>query len=670
MTALQLVLSALGAALLGCALSIAVPGRYGRTLGFLSLLAAGALGCAAAVAGLRAPVPEVAGYPAIHVLLRIDPISAFFVGIIAATALLAGIYGLGSRGADERRTGRTAASAACAIALASLLVCVADDVLLFLFAWELIALGFYWAIVYAGTHEEAERSGYVTLVVTHVAGACLIAALLILAHRGGGYSLESALAGAATLSAPARGVIFVLLLIGFGAKFGMLPMQVWLPYGYSAAPASVAALMAGGALNAGFYGLARFVIGLPGGVPIWWAIVALALGALGAFFGIAWAMAQRDMRRLAAYSSVENGGIILAAFGVALAGRAIHLDLLVGLGLAAAFMQIAAHALAKTTLFLGCSTIADRCGTLSFESLGGLAKSMPVTTAATLVAALSLAALPPMAGFAGEWLILESLMQAFRTGSVALELSFALCGATIGVAAGIAVVAFVKLVGIGLLGSARSPQARAATETPSAWKRLALVLGALAVLSAGIFARSLLTLAAPAIDGLSHANAVAGIAGTAPLLQPAFPGFSSASPPALALTIGGFALLFWLLARAIPRPRARSAEVWTSGESYRPWTQYTGTGFANPSRVILDAGMRTTREIAVEGPPHGERSTRYSSAIRPFFDLRFYRRVASGFLRVADIVRKTQSGAIAAYLSYILVFTILLLLLFPSIRKW
>jgi hydrogenase-4 component B len=413
--ALHLVVESLIASTCACLLAVIIPARAGRTVSFALLGLSGALALSGGIIGLlQSTVSMISGGP--HVVLRIDPLSSVFIGLIGCVAVLVALYNVGARPLDERRTGRTAAAAAAAIFVASILACAAEDVLLFLFAWELLALSFYWAIAFAGIEQDAPRAGYFTLVVTHVAGAALVAALLVLAHAGGGYDVARAVAGGAALPG-GHDVVLVLLLIGFGAKFGMIPMQAWMPHGYRAAPSGIAALMAGGALNVGFYGLARFMLPLAGPTPEWFAILVLALGALGALLGIAWGAAERDARTLAAYSSVENGGIILAAFGVALCGRAIHNDLLYGLGVAAALLQIAAHAFSKTSIFLVCSMLRERCHTSSFEQLGGLARTMRITVSVALVAALSLAALPPFAGFASEWLVLESMMQAFRTGN-------------------------------------------------------------------------------------------------------------------------------------------------------------------------------------------------------------------------------------------------------------
>jgi formate hydrogenlyase subunit 3/multisubunit Na+/H+ antiporter MnhD subunit len=657
-------LVALGLNVLGTIASVFSPGRIGRACGFALLGLAGVSSIVAATQGLGGTAQRLrVGAADMHVALRLDATAGFYVAVLGVVAVLVAVFAVGRRTADERRTGRTAAASACAILFASLLACAADDVLLFVFAWELLALAFYWAIAYAGTDKDAARSAYVTIAVTHIAGACIVAALLFLARAAGGFGVDAVVAAGSSLTPATAGVVLVLFLIGFGAKFGMMPLQGWLPYGYRSAPAVVAALMAGGSLNVGFYGVTRFVVPFPN-APLWFAILTIAIGALTAFFGIAWAAAQRDIRCLAAFSSIENGGIILAAFGVAIAGGVLHDALLIGFAVGAAFIQIAAHAVAKATLFLSSSSVGDACGTLMLDKLGGLSRSMPVTTTAVLLCGMSLAALPPLAGFVGEWLVLESLMQAFRTGNIVCEVAFSLAGALIGIAAGIAIVTFTKLIGIGMLGAPRSKAAAEANlQHHSLWRGTALALGCIAIVSVGIFAAGLLRCVAPAVDALAHAPAAEMMIGTFPLVAPPFAGFSSISPGGLGAALLGFTFVFWFISRLFARPRGRRAAVWTSGEAYRSWTQYTGTGYANPTRVILDAGVRTVREI--DSDKHW-----YISRARPFFDISFYRAIAAPFLRVADVVRATQSGAIAAYLSYILVFTIIMLVLFPSIHNW
>ncbi|MGA3036190.1 MAG: proton-conducting transporter membrane subunit [Vulcanimicrobiaceae bacterium] len=663
MTSLDMALGALALAIAGMLAALFVPATIGRALGYLSVVLSGIAALVAGVVTLVAGGAQSAGNADLHVVVRLDATSAFFIGIIGAVAITVGLFGLGGRSRDERRTGRTAASTACAILLASLLACLADDVFLFLFAWELLALAFYWAIAFAGTDENAELAGYFTLTLTHVAGAALFVALLILAREN--TSVSGALGAAQTLPPFARGAIFVLLLIGFGAKIGLLPLQGWMPYGYRATPSVVAALMAGGALNVGFYGIVRFVFGLTGATPLWWGLLLASLGALGAILGIAWAVAQRDARTLAAYSSIENSGVIVAGLGIALVGRSIDLPLLVGVGLASAFFQIAAHAFAKCTLFLACAALDSRAGSTSFDQLGGIARRMPYTAAAAITAAFSLAAIPPLGGFASEWLTLESFMQAFRSSNAAVDVTFALCAAAIGVAAGLAIVAFVKFAGTGFLGAPRSPEASEAREGNILWP-LASSLSAIAVLALGLLAPQYLALIAAPIDQLSGTPAVASMLAAPPVVQPAFHGFSSVSPLGLGILMLCFALLFAIIARLFARPRLRSAEVWTSGEAYRSWTQYGGTGFANPTRVIFDVGIRTVRSIEETE----DAGVRYESRTRQFFDVAFYNWIVASALRISDAVRRTQSGVIGTYLTYILVFTILLLVMYPSLRHW
>lgn len=661
---------ALAAPVLGLLAAIVAPPRAGRAAAFAGTFVAGVAGLAAAVLVLANHLDlRWSGDPATHVAIRIDPLAATFVLLIGGVATLVGLFGVGGPTADESGRGRTVGCSACAIVLASLCVCVADDALFFIFAWELLAIAFYVAIAYGGTGSDAAPAAYLTVVLTHAAAAGLVAAFVLLS-RDGGYGLSSLLAHAGSAPPALRGLAFVLILLAFGAKLGQLPFSLWLARGYTAAPAVVAALMAGAALNVGFYGLARFGLDIAGPVPLWWGIVTLACGALATFFGIAWAAAQRDARTLAAYSSVENGGIVVISLGVAFVGRALELELLVGIGVAAALVHAAAHAFAKCTLFLGCSELVTRVGTTSLDRLGGLARRLPIPTLGVVLAATSLAALPPSGGFAGEWMTLEALLQAFRTGNVLATIAFAVCGATIGIAAGIAIVTFVKLLGIGFLGEARTERAAAATASRSPVRAAALLLGGIAALAVGLAAPGYVGLLGPAIDAAAHAPATAAILAKPPLIQPGFGGFASAWPLGLGMLVTGFALAFWCVAALVRRPTTSHPEVWTSGNAYRPWTQYTGTGFSNATRVVLDAGVRVRRTVTVEPDAGRFGAVSYDSEARGFFGSRFWDAVGAVFLRAADIVRATQSGVIAAYLSYILVFVIVLLIAFPSIRHW
>ena len=276
-------LYALGLCILGAIVSVVAPGRIGRLGGFALLGLAGIASLAAAFSGFDGDAQIfVLGYPQTHIALRLDTTAAFFIGILGLVAAIVALFALGPRSSDERRTGRTASASACAILFASVLACSAGDILLFIFAWELLALTFYWAIAYAGTDAEAASASYITIAVTHIAGACMVAALLYLAHGASGFEVASVLNAGSSLSGAAAGVVLALLLVGFGAKFGMLPMQAWLPYGYSAAPSVVAALMAGGALNVGFYGVTRFIVGFPN-VPLWLGIVAIIIAVRNTF---------------------------------------------------------------------------------------------------------------------------------------------------------------------------------------------------------------------------------------------------------------------------------------------------------------------------------------------------------------------------------------------------
>jgi hypothetical protein len=263
-----------------------------------------------------------------------------------------------------------------------------------------------------------------------------------------------------------------------------------------------------------------------------------------------------------------------------------------------------------------------------------------------------------------------SLVAPSRLARPLTAFTLALAGAVVGLSAGIAVVAFVKFVGVALLGAPRSAEAENAVESRSPFRTIALVGLELSIIGLGVATPWYLRALAPAIDGVANADIVARMTASLPLVQPTFSGFFSASGLGLGVTIVIAAFAFGILVRLIPRPATKTEQPWTSGGTYAPWTQYTGTGFANPTRVILHAAVRTVRTTSGEVfDPHGVASE-YDSVSRPFFDLPNAIVIGKAFLRGAAIVRRTQSGIIAAYLSYILAFAIAVLVLYPSIRHW
>ncbi|HET7044313.1 MAG TPA: proton-conducting transporter membrane subunit, partial [Gaiellaceae bacterium] len=482
----------------------------------------------------------------------------------------------------ERPPSRFVAAVHALMLLAAAAVIGADQAFVFLLAWETITLSIY---LIAGA--DRERPG--TLVAAYfgtglgkIGGACTLAAFALLYGRTGSFELAVWAHAGASLGS-ARSVAFVLLLIGFGSKIGVLPLQGALPPLYAAAPGAASATISV-AYNAGFYGLWRLVFATLAPGPAWWGEVLIVLGGLGALVGILYAVAQDEIKRFLGFSSVEHGGIVLLGFGVALLGQSAHEPNLAAAGLLAATLHLIVHGVAKTLAFLGADRIGDGAGSGTMRPLGGLASTMPRTALGFGIAVLTLAAMPPFGGFVSEWFTLEALLQGFRLDGTVARLVMALGGAMLALTAGIGLLAFAKLFGGVFLGRARTALHGVHEGKPAlGFAALAAVVSVL-----GVVAPWEIRWLGHGLEGLLGFD-LAGSTISFPLvLGPVYRHFSVLAPTWLALGIVAFAAAAAILVRALLRPPVRSAPVWVSGTAADvALVQYTPDAYANPIRVVL-----------------------------------------------------------------------------------
>ena len=324
--------------------------------------------------------------------------------------------------------------------------------------WEISALVIYALVAVRYQEEEASRAAELTLTLTKLGGAAVLAGFLLLAATAGSFSFAALTTLGPAQDAALRGVCFLLFFVGFGVKAAIVPMQTWLPRAYGQSTAESAGLLAAVALNLAFYGMLRTWFDLLGDPAVWWAVVALLAGSVTALLGILGGIVQGRLREFIAYSSIENAGIIVTALGVALMGSAEHQSGLLGLGLVAATFQITAHSVAKAGLFTAAAAVERSAGTDDMDRLGGLYRVLPVASVGALFGAAALSALPPFSGFASEWMTFEGLMQGFRVGGTGAHLAMALAGALLALTAGLTALAFVRAIGITFLGLPREPE--------------------------------------------------------------------------------------------------------------------------------------------------------------------------------------------------------------------
>ena len=546
-------------------------------------------------------------------------------------------------------------------------VIVVDNVFEFLILFELTVVAIYALISVRYKDPRADRAASLTLTLAKLGGGAVLAGLVLLGVEGGSFSFEQLAHTGPGLSSAVRGVCFGLLFVGFGVKAALIPLQTWLPGAYGETDADSSGFVAAVSLNVAFYAMLRVWFGFLGHPAVWWAVVALLVGALTALIGILGGVLQREFRLFVAYSSIENSGLIVTDLGLALMGKAQHRPGLVGVGLIAAAFQITAHSIAKGGLFAAVAAVEHSTGTSDMERLGGLYRRLPAAAIATLFGGAALAALPPFSGFVSEWLGLEALMQGFRVSGTGSHLAIALAGALVALTAGLAALAFVRATGMTFLGMPRDRSIQPKPEArPARWGMGLLALASLAV---GVAAPWVVKVLERGLSPVGGIDAIGHISRPGWLIEPGYQGFSSISPTVLALTLTGFALGAACLRYLASLRRARRVPVWASGVvvSGRR-VQYTPIGYANMVRVIFNVVYRVRTQLRTIGDQRfPERLSMIRAEPRLFDPAWLYRPITGAFTRAADLVRNIQAGPLGLYLLYLLLAFVALLVIAPRL---
>lgn len=485
---MNLLLAAIALLMSGALMSL-IAGRR-QNLAYSIVLTA-ILGASLLIAGAALPIllhPEtlIASHswlvPGGTFALSVDPLAAFFLLPIAILPPLTAIYA-GAYLKDDRKSRNLAPHwALYALLMASLLmVVIAANVLLFIAAWEIMTISSFFLVSYDHQHTEVREAAWLYLLVAHF-GLLLITAFFLLAGSHCGSLNFADFTPLAQAGPTLTTVLFLLALCGFGIKAGLFPFFVWLPAAHPVAPSHVSALMSGLVVNAGLFGVLRAMLLLPPLSALWGAII-LTLGLLGAMYGIAMAMLQKDLKRCLAYSTVENIGIIFMGIGLGVVATAQQMPVVAALAFSGALLHIWNHTLFKGLLFLGAGTLLHATGTRNLDQMGGLLRRMPQSGFLIIGGSVALAALPPLNGFVSEWLIYLSLLHAGAAMSGVSALSIGMVLVLFGVVGTLAVVTFTRLIGIALLGEARSPAAAQAHEATPAmlWPMRFLHFGCLII---------------------------------------------------------------------------------------------------------------------------------------------------------------------------------------------
>jgi formate hydrogenlyase subunit 3/multisubunit Na+/H+ antiporter MnhD subunit len=592
--------------------------------------------------------------PLVGVIFDLGPLGGFFVAATGAVAIAVGIYTVGY--AQREHWARFTLVMLPLFVAAMLLVPAAGSVTTFLLAWELMA-GASLVLVLSEHKRAAVRSaGAFYAVMTQLGFAAILLALVVLSAAGGGDAFATIAAGAGGISGGTRTAVFLLTLVGFGSKAGLLPLHAWLPRAHPEAPSPVSALMSAAMVNMGIYGIIRIDLQILGPGPHWWGLTLMIFGAVSAVFGVLQASVATDLKKLLAYSTTENMGLVTLALGAATLLSSYGVQQVAAMAMTAALLLILAHASFKTLAFLAAGSVLAATGLRDLDKLGGLARRMPGTTVMFGIAALGASGLPLGAGFVGEWLLLQSLIHSPHDNNTLLALMMPLSVGAVALTTGLGIAAMVKAFGVGFLARPRSAAAQGAREAPGSM----LAAMTLAAAACAVFA------VAPAALGpvLKHVLAALPTVGgrqAGPALGTylRLPGIAGSMSPGL---IAAALLIAVLLALGLGhwgarrRPAAAQVPLWACGaDSLSPRMQYTATSFAEPLQRVFDNVLKPETDVEVthfaESQYLVEKVTYRTLQADPL-EQRLYTPVVRAVTTWAQWVRRAHPGSVHLYLAY------------------
>ncbi|HNH34737.1 MAG TPA: hydrogenase 4 subunit B [Rhodocyclaceae bacterium] len=637
-----------------------------RNLRFISktLFPVGALvGMAVGVLALfsLAQRPETAvlviGLPDLPFHLRLDKLTAIFAMLLGFVSVGISIYAAGY----FRKGEGTAPGLLCLeyhVFLASMLmVLLADDAYAFMVAWECMALSSFFLVTTDNRHTEIRRAGYLYLLIAHLGAISILLAFGVMTSGSGDYSFAGM--RAQELSPTWASAAYLLALVGFGAKAGLLPVHVWLPEAHPAAPSPVSAMMSGVMLKTAIYGLLRVSFDLLGSPLWWWGVVALAVGLATALFGVLYSTVQNDMKRLLAYSSIENIGLIAVGIGLTLIFHAYRMEGLAALALTAVFYHCLSHAGFKSLLFLATGSVLHATKERSLGKLGGLIHRMPWVAWLALVGVIASTGLPPLSGFVSEWLLLQSFLFSPGLPHPWLNMVVPIAAAVIALVAALAGFAMVKFYGIIFLGQMREENLKEAHDA-GPWEKAGLVWLALIGFLLGLFPSTVIGI----IDGATRQLLGAGLGERVReqgwwMLAPISAERASYEPLIFLVTIVLSVYLGKQIVRRLYHGRVRRSPAWDCGYVFQSSrAQDTAEGFSQPIRRIFEPAFRMDRHF----PTGRDEKPFYSVQIEDHFWHWLYLPVAKAAEFVSKLITHVQGGRISVYLMYSFLTLIILLL--------
>ncbi|HSV21254.1 MAG TPA: hydrogenase 4 subunit B [Casimicrobiaceae bacterium] len=615
----------------------------------LAALALAALGAAPQTLVLPLGLPDLPFH------LRIDALSAFFLFVLGCGSAAVSCFSAGY----FRSSAGTSPGLVCVqyhvFVAAMALVLLADDAYAFMVAWETMALSSFFLVITDHRLAEIRRAGFLYLLIAHVGAIAILLCFGVLQGSTGDYTFGGM--RTVTLAGAWPAVAYFLALFGFGAKAGLLPLHVWLPEAHPAAPSPVSALMSGVMIKTAIYGMLRITFDLLHQPVWWWGAVTLALGLLTALYGVVFATVQTDMKRLLAWSSIENVGIIVSGMGLAMLFTAYGKPVFATIAMTALLYHTLNHAAFKTLLFLATGSVLHATRQRSLGRLGGLIHHMPWVAGAALVGTLALAGLPPLNGFVSEWLLLQAFLFTPSLPQSFVNMLVPLAAGALALVAAVSAYVMVKFYGVVFLGQPREPELAHAHDA-GAYERTALCALALGCVALGLLPVQVIS-ALDRVNGLLLGSTAGGHGGSWLLLAPIDPDRASYSPIVVLLVVVAVLLLTLQIVHRYYHGRLRVGPAWDCGFPLQTARmQDTAEGFGQPIRQVFEPFFRIERVL----PGPDDAAPRYAVKVGDRIWFAVYEPIARAVDATARFVGRIQQGRIAAYLIYS--FLTLLALLF------
>ena len=617
-------------------------------------------------------VPNV--IPFFDLEIFVDGIAAFFLLMVGIVSFAVSIYSIGySKEYQIKKRTMTLGFLFNIFILSMVLVVASNNAFFFLLFWEVMSLTSFFLVIYDHDKEENVKSGMTYLVMTHLGTAFIFASFLLGYIQTGSFSFDSFRHGSSSFPLLVKNLVFIFALIGFGTKAGMVPLHIWLPKAHPSAPSNVSALMSAVMIKIGIYGVIRTIFDFSGfgASPdfAWWGMLLIAFGSASAIIGVLYAVVERDIKRALAFSSIENIGIILIGLGLSVVFASFQLTAFAMLALVASMYHTINHAVFKGLLFMGAGSVVSVTHTKNIEHLGGLVKQMPWTALLFLIGAISISGLPPFNGFVSEWFTMQSLLSSYHIPSTILQISIAFASLPFALTIGIAAATFVKLFGMTFLSKARSKYAINIKEVShsmilgmSILAAVCVLFGVMPYLGTSLISTAFHLSSQPSspFDTLTIQNS----SGTS---------FANLSMPVVVIMLSSISIAIFGFIRVLSgNTKKTKYGTWDCGfGSLNERMEYTPTSLSQPIRAVFKVFFRPRNQTEKES--FGENSyllktVKIETAIKNIFEDLLYTPIVSSFVFFFDKVRRLQTGKINAYLLYIMI-TLVLLLLFVRLSN-